>query len=379
MTQRPSAAWARIRTEHRRLLQPLWNALEASLGPRLGARPLLAVSGGPDSRALLEAVARWPRRHEGDIAVAGVDHGTRPEARAEAAAVVGRALALGFEAAVLTAAPSDDDEAALRDARISVLVAHARRERRRVVVTAHHEGDVAEAALLSWLSLGGQGAAMTPAGAWHDVEVLRPFASLSREALRVALFACGATDAFVDPEVRSARAVARRHHLAPLGAGRLDVEGRLAAAARRVREDEDVLRAAAEPLVVDEGGRWFVRLAPPALFRRALRRALAAASGELDVRSSSPAVETLLGLALAGRAGTVHLRGAVGQVVRGGVLVVPSTENEPKAPSQAAAGLPADLEPRVLGVAAMGRPTHDDGPAPEKEKRPAPFRESGDA
>ena len=58
---------------------------------------LLAVSGGPDSTALLALAARWRkrlRRGPGLVAVT-IDHGLRPEARREAAAVKRLAQSLG--------------------------------------------------------------------------------------------------------------------------------------------------------------------------------------------------------------------------------------------------------------------------------------------
>ncbi|HEY8070503.1 MAG TPA: ATP-binding protein, partial [Methylocystis sp.] len=46
---------------------------------------LLAVSGGPDSVALMLLAARWPRRAAGvKITVATVDHGLRENSREEA-------------------------------------------------------------------------------------------------------------------------------------------------------------------------------------------------------------------------------------------------------------------------------------------------------
>jgi tRNA(Ile)-lysidine synthase len=310
-------------TLRRRLLQPLWNALDDVVGPR-GA--LLAVSGGPDSRALLEAVARWPRRHE-EIRVASVDHGTRPEAPLEARAVVERARVLGFEAAVLVAAARGTDEAALRAARRAVLVEHARAAQVPLVVTAHHAGDVAEGAALSWLGTGGTGAAMPGQGAWDDVEVARPFVGLPREALRLALAACGVDDAFADPDARSSRARLRRERLAPLGAARADVEERLAEAARRRRDDEEALAAAADLLLdlaeTDPAGSGTVRIRPgaAALVRRAVRRALALLCPGDDVRSSSPAVDIVVDMLARGASGTVHLRGATAEVAPEGVAL----------------------------------------------------------
>lgn len=343
----PSAP-PQIRTERRRLLQPLWNALDAALLPSLPRGALLAVSGGPDSRALLEVVARWPRRFDGEIRVACVDHGTRREAHEEALSVVGRSFALGLAAAALPVEPRGDDEASLRDARLDALAAHARLEGLAAVVTAHHAGDVAEGALLSWLGAGhgggGSGAAMVASGRWSDVAVIRPFLEIPRTDLRLALLACRAWDVFTDPDERSARARVRRHRLVPLGAGRVDVEERLAAAARQRRDDEDVLSAqAAALLAVDEGGAVIrVRPAPRALLRRALRQALALVSPGVDVRSASPAVEIAVRLVGRGEGGTVHMPGAIAEVSVSQVTV----------------------RPTAGAVAAVRAPTHD-GPTHE--------------
>ncbi|MGZ8367749.1 MAG: ATP-binding protein, partial [Rhodoplanes sp.] len=58
---------------------------------------VLAVSGGPDSTALLLLIARWRAklRDGPSLLAVTIDHGLRPEARREAAAVKRLAAALG--------------------------------------------------------------------------------------------------------------------------------------------------------------------------------------------------------------------------------------------------------------------------------------------
>jgi tRNA(Ile)-lysidine synthase len=60
-----------------------------------GERVLVAVSGGPDSTALLHALVQLAPRLEITVEAATVDHGLRAEAAAEAAAVVERCRRLG--------------------------------------------------------------------------------------------------------------------------------------------------------------------------------------------------------------------------------------------------------------------------------------------
>jgi tRNA(Ile)-lysidine synthase len=288
-------------TERRRLLQPLWNALESHVDVANGA--LLAVSGGPDSRALLESVARWPRRFDGEIHVASVDHGTRRESAAEADAVVARARVLGFAGVVLHVDGAGRSEAPLREARYTALFGYARAQSLAAVVVAHHEGDVAENALLSWLGQGG--------GALARPGVVRPFVALSRADMRLALAACGVDGAFADPDAVSARSRLRRSLLAPLSTSRGDVEARIARASSLAHDDDEALRAVAAALVVREGDRWRIERPEPArlpILRRALRLAVAAA-GSPDPRGSSAAVEIAARLMRDKRAGHVDCAG----------------------------------------------------------------------
>jgi tRNA(Ile)-lysidine synthetase-like protein len=292
-----------METEARRLLQPLWNALE-----RCGRAPaVLCVSGGPDSRALLEAVARW--QHREGFVVATVDHKTRPESAAEARAVAARATALGFDVDVLTIAKNIRGEGPLRAARYRALEDAAKARNISALMTAHHAGDLAEGTLLATLGHGGgrEGAAMSGDVDTSGLRLLRPFLELSRDTLRLALTACDANDVFVDPDHISARAKIRRDILVPLGAQRADVEDRLATLALRRRDEEEVLMTLSSDLLVDEGA--LVRPGPIALVRRALMAAVRRADPAADPRDAAPGLEVALALIRARKAGHVDLAG----------------------------------------------------------------------
>ena len=69
---------------------PAFEALMAPLGPfEPSPRIAVAVSGGPDSLALCLLADRWTRARGGTAIGLTVDHGLRPESRAEAAQVRG--------------------------------------------------------------------------------------------------------------------------------------------------------------------------------------------------------------------------------------------------------------------------------------------------
>lgn len=329
---------ARPATAARRALQPLWNALDAHLAPWLKDGALLCVSGGPDSRALLEAVARWRGRFGGPVQLACVDHRTRLEGAAEARAVAARAHALGFDGVALSVEAASPSEASLREARYGALLAHAHRQGLGSLVLAHHADDVAEGALLSWLGAGGgPGGAAPPAlGEREGLRLLRPFLELRRTELMSALVAVGVDDWFVDPDRRSARARARAR-LAALAPG-LDPAPALARAARRRREDEAVLAPLAEAALFESEDATVVRgRAPPALRRRALEEAVRRRAGG-DPRAASRALATALGLLARGRQGRVDLVGATLEVGAHGEVRVRS---RPGAAAVSVAGRPA--------------------------------------
>jgi tRNA(Ile)-lysidine synthase len=119
----------------------------------LAAEPalVLAVSGGPDSTALLHLMARWRQKRPAPHLIAvTVDHGLRPEAKREAAAVKLLCGKLGVEHLTMRwtgEKPSTGIQEAARVARYGLLVKAARRARARCVVTAHTLDDQAETVL----------------------------------------------------------------------------------------------------------------------------------------------------------------------------------------------------------------------------------------
>lgn len=311
------ARLGRAETRRRRAWQPLWNALDDAFAQVVPA--VLAVSGGPDSRALLEAWGRWPRR--GPAVVVVVDHGQRAGSADEARAVVAAATAAGLDAVAVVVNVAHGDEQTLRRARYAALFEVARDRGIAVVVTAHHRGDVAEGLLLHLAGRGGGRGGAAPhvvenriVGGW-DARLVRPFLGLSKETLRTALDAAAIVDVVVDEDDeagKNARGWLRRHLLEPLGEQRADIEEALARHARQRREDDDVLSAM---LPENEGDEVDGHLAP-ALLRRWLQRRLRQFSE--DPRTAGAAIDDVLRLCAAGTAGSVDVRGGRAVISRQG-------------------------------------------------------------
>jgi tRNA(Ile)-lysidine synthase len=143
-------------------------------------RVVLAVSGGTDSMALLEAAAHTARARIS--AVATFDHGTGEAARVAAALVADRTLALGLK--IVTgqsghSAQSGRTEAEWRAARWAFLRGVAR-EARATVVTAHTRDDQVETVVMRIMRAAG---ARGLAGLYADSDVLRPFVDVPRSAI----------------------------------------------------------------------------------------------------------------------------------------------------------------------------------------------------
>src|SRR6476659_5583264 len=159
--------------------------------PWKGAPALvLAVSGGPDSLALMWLAARWRRalpRGPRLIAVT-VDHGLRPEAAREARDVKRLAASLDLPHRTLRwtgAKPKTGLPAAAREARYRLLAQAASRSGATHILTAHTRDDQAETLLMRMLRGSGIAglAAMARETEREGVWLARPLLEISKSQL----------------------------------------------------------------------------------------------------------------------------------------------------------------------------------------------------
>lgn len=246
----------------------------------------VAVSGGPDSTALLILLDTWTREIPAApaLTVLTVDHGLRPEAAHEASAVAELAGRLGHACDILRwrhdgAPPSSDIQAEARAARYRLIADAARRHRLEAVLVAHTRDDQAETFLMNLARGSGVAglAAMPAARDIGGIPVLRPLLDTPKAALLALLDTTGipyVTDPSNDAD-RYARVRIRKAMPALAGLGL--TADRLAATARRMGRAEAALRSATDSLeagaALDHGGVWSVDI-----------RALVAAPEEIGLR-----------------------------------------------------------------------------------------------
>ncbi len=227
---------------------------------------VLAVSGGPDSTALMLLAARWrdALKTKPTLIAVTVNHGLRKEAKHEAAAVarLARKLKIAHRTLRWTGRkPSAGLQNAARIARYGLLGAAARKAGAAHILTAHTLDDQAETVLIRMSrgsGLTGLGAmtrlAKLPVDGEHSVALVRPLLDISKARLIVTLRA--AKVAYLedssnrDPKFTRVRLRGLMSALADEG---LDA-GRLAQLARRLRRAENAIETAvdrAAALVVD--------------------------------------------------------------------------------------------------------------------------------
>ena len=154
-----------------------------------GSVLLIAVSGGPDSMALLHVLARLAPKLALEVRAHGVDHGLRSEAAGEldlAEAFAGK-LGVPFARSLVRVAPGGNLQARARTARYAALADAARAAGTKAVATAHHADDRAETVLLRLLrGAGPQGLAVLPPRAplgTTALELVRPFLRARRSVV----------------------------------------------------------------------------------------------------------------------------------------------------------------------------------------------------
>jgi tRNA(Ile)-lysidine synthase len=266
-----------------------------------GAPVALAVSGGPDSLALLVLAARAGL----DAVAVHVDHGLRPGSAAEADVVAGAAVRFGlrWETRAVAVPAGPDVEARARLARYQVLPPG--------VLTGHTMDDQAETVVLALLrgaALDGL-AGMRVAAPGHDqpsatasARPRRPLLGLRRWETTALCAAEGLTPvddpSNRDPRFRRNRVRAEVLPLLSEVAGR-DLVPVLARQAGLLAGDAEFLESLAAG--VDPTDARALRSAPRPLARRAVRRWLRTAGAFADAERHPPsAAEVARVLAVAG-------------------------------------------------------------------------------
>ncbi len=150
---------------------------------------MVAVSGGPDSMALLHVLARLAPKLAIAVHAHGIDHGLRAEAPAEldAAAAFARDLGVPFDRTRVHLAEGGNLQARARRARYAALADAARAAGATSIATAHHADDRAETVLIRLLRGAGPAglAVLPPRAPLGDtgIELLRPFVRAPRAAV----------------------------------------------------------------------------------------------------------------------------------------------------------------------------------------------------
>ncbi len=282
--------------------------------PRLlppGCRILLAVSGGPDSVALLRLTHVLAAPHGWELISAHFDHGLRADSPAEAARVRAWSEDLGVPCRVgRPTRPLAARQAALRSARYAFLHEVAVAEGASRIATAHHADDQAETVLFRILrGTGVRGLAGIPE---RRGDVVRPLLGFWRHELEGYLRESGVpylTDpSNVDP--RWQRAVIRTRTLPALEAAwDGPVRERLLSLARSAASAERALLAQAKQAVarseLTPDGTEF-RFVRPRLARyhpAVQARALALVAERLDVRLSRGGTRIAVEFMKGGRSG----------------------------------------------------------------------------
>ena len=310
--------------------------VDALLAPLARAKSvLIAVSGGPDSTALLIMAAEWAaRRGRGRVAAATVDHGLRPESAAEAKGVAALCRRLLVDHRTLPwegAKPASRVQERAREARYRLLLDHARAIGAEALVTAHHADDQAETVLFRLIR--GSGLAglrgMEAMTARDGVTIARPLIGVKKRDL--VAFCRARRAAFVDDRSNTDPRYARtrlRALISRLSEEGLDTQA-LDRLARRAGETEDALgrlTALVESKLGAEGAidAHALYAEPIAIVQRILAARVAAAGGRDSSRIGLEKIEALAAAlrdaVSARRAHVTNVGGAMARLTAKGVL-----------------------------------------------------------
>lgn len=262
----------------------------------------LAVSGGPDSLALMLLAHRWTETLQNPpiIHVYSLDHGLRPEAKDEVAMVLEVADKLGLVARGLVWTgdkPASGLQEAARQARYQIIGDAMKADGASLLLTAHHRMDQAETVLMRLAHGSGLDGlkAMMPVSTVQGLRIFRPFLDLDPAALAAVVDESGLTAA-QDPSNHDTdyERVRWRKLLPTLAEHGLDTATLSRFAARMGEADEalaQMAHAAFEELVRFDGfGAALIpaatfQLLSPAIGRRVLARVLNIVGGRQRPRA----------------------------------------------------------------------------------------------
>ncbi|MBS1241849.1 MAG: tRNA(Ile)-lysidine synthetase, partial [Gemmatimonadetes bacterium] len=276
-----------------------------ALAPGVG---LVAVSGGPDSLALLHLLVRCRERHALRLVVAHVDHGIHPDSAEVAQAVARTAAKVGLDlvSGELGLGPGTTEGAA-REARYAWLFDALDRLGPGVLLTAHHRDDQVETVLMRVLA--GSGPAGLAGMAVRGPRLVRPLLGFSRDELRAYLAGLGAT-AWEDPANRSPVHVRSwlRLEVVPMLKHRIpDLDARVVALARQAGLDRRAWDALLDVLPLEcqhEAGGISVASGSLRSYDSALAQGLIAAAGRrAGLSMGDRRCERVLRLVRSGRSG----------------------------------------------------------------------------
>jgi tRNA(Ile)-lysidine synthase len=233
---------------------------------------VLAVSGGPDSTALLVLAARWAKRlkRAPKLVAVTIDHGLRPQAAREAAAVKRLARRLGVPHRTLRwrgNKPKTGLQEAARVERYRLLAQAAVRERLAHVLTAHTLDDQAETVLFrlargsGLFGLAGMAHASTlPSSGDAVIFLVRPFLHVPKARLLATLKAARIAYS-EDPTNRDPRFARPRLRLLMPALARegLDARGLARLAARMRRAEATIAFAVGAARAAMAPGPWTPR------------------------------------------------------------------------------------------------------------------------
>ena len=203
-------------------------------------RALVAVSGGPDSVALLDLLHRTREEHHLELVVAHFDHGIHLESARVADGVRALAESLGLPHEQGGAAlGAGGGETIARAARYAWLEATRRRVGAELIFTAHHADDQIETILMR--ALAGSGPAGLAGMRARSGTIVRPLLPFRREAVMDYVRA-RALPVWLDPanqDPRHLRSWLRCDLLPPLRARLPEVDEALLAVGRQAARDRE--------------------------------------------------------------------------------------------------------------------------------------------